>query len=141
MFASPVFKWLLTGGWKESIACFQKGSVEITAECWDVEVFIILLRAIHAQHSQIPRKLTPEMLAKLTVIADYYECQETVHFLTELWIEKLDEKIPPIASRDLILWLWIAWFFRLPSQFKSSTSIATGLLEISFTSLYILRWP
>lgn len=124
MFASPVFKRLLTGGWKESIAYFQKGSVEITADGWDVEALIILLRAIHGQCSQIPRKLTLEMLAKLAVIADYYECREALYFLTELWIEKLDERVPPVASRDLILWLWIAWFFRLPSQFKLSTSIA-----------------
>ena len=124
MFASPFFKRLLTGGWKESIAYFQKDSVEITAEGWDTEALLILLRAIHGQYSHIPRKLTLEMLAKVAVIADYYECREILDFLVELWIEKVDEKIPSVASRDLILWLWVSWFFRLPSQFKLSTSIA-----------------
>lgn len=124
MFASPFFKRLLTGGWKESIAYFQKDSVEITAEGWDTEALVILLRAIHGQYSHIPRKLTLEMLAKVAVIADYYECREILDFLVELWIEKVDEKIPSVASRDLILWLWVSWFFRLPSQFKLSTSIA-----------------
>lgn len=135
MFASPVFKRLLTGGWKESIAYFQKGSVEITAEGWDVEALMILLRAIHGQYSHIPRKLTLEMLAKVAVIADYYECREALCFLTELWIEKVDEKIPPVASRDLILWLWVAWFFRLPFQFKLSTSIAMSQSDGCINSL------
>ncbi|KAJ5378339.1 uncharacterized protein N7496_005748 [Penicillium cataractarum] len=124
MFASPFFKRLLTGGWKGSTAYFQKRSVEITAEGWDVEALKILLRAIHGQYSHIPRKLTLEMLAKVAVIADYYECREALEFLAELWIEKVDEQTPSVASRDLILWLWISWFFRLPSQFKLSTSIA-----------------
>ncbi|KAJ5712964.1 uncharacterized protein N7483_010145 [Penicillium malachiteum] len=32
MFASPFFKRLLTGGWRESVTYSQKGKVEITAE-------------------------------------------------------------------------------------------------------------
>ncbi|KAJ5380827.1 uncharacterized protein N7496_003255 [Penicillium cataractarum] len=124
MFASPVFKRLLTGGWKESIVYFQKGSVEITAEDWDIEALMIVLRAIHGQNNDIPRKLTLEMLAKVAVIADYYECREPLVFLEDMWIEKVDVKIPLAAPRDLMLWLWIAWFFRLPSHFESATSIA-----------------
>ncbi|KAJ5926369.1 hypothetical protein N7516_008142 [Penicillium verrucosum] len=124
MFASPVFKKILTGGWKESITYFKKGSVEVTAESWDIEALMILLRAIHGQYYRIPRKLTLEMLAKIAVIADYYECREALYFLTDMWIKNVEEKIPTAVSRDLVLWLWIAWFFRLPSQFKLSTSIA-----------------
>lgn len=86
MFASPVFKRLLTRG-------------------WDIKALMILLRAFHGQYSYIPRKLNLEIFAKVAVVVDYYECREALHFLTELWIEKLDKKIPPVASRDLILWL------------------------------------
>ncbi|KAJ5466019.1 hypothetical protein N7530_009806 [Penicillium desertorum] len=108
MFASPVFKKILTGGWKESITYFQKSSVEVTAESWDIEAFMILLRAIHGQYYHIPRKLTLEMLAKVAVIADYYDCKEALYFLTDTWIKNLEENIPTAISRDLILWLWIA---------------------------------
>ncbi|KAJ5472054.1 hypothetical protein N7539_008623 [Penicillium diatomitis] len=107
MFASPFFKRLLTGGWKESVAYFQKGSVEITAESWDVEALMI-------------------MLAKIAAIADYYECREALDFLAELWIEKMEEETPSVASRDLILWLWVSWVIQLPTQFKLSTSIASS---------------
>ena len=124
MLASPVFKNILTGGWKESMTYLQKGSVEVTAESWDIEALMILLRAIHGQYYHIPRKLTLEMLAKVAVIADYYDCKEALCFLTDVWLKNVDENIPTAVSRDLILWLWIAWFFQLPSQFKLSTSIA-----------------
>jgi hypothetical protein len=122
MLASSVFKKILTGGWKESVAYLQKGSVEITAESWDIEALLILLRAIHNQHYHIPRKLTLEMLAKVAVLADYYECKEAVYIWMTIWIDALEEKIPSTYSRDLFLWLWISWYFQLPTQFKESTS-------------------
>ncbi|KAJ5472026.1 hypothetical protein N7539_008595 [Penicillium diatomitis] len=36
----------------------------------------------------------------------------------------MEEETQSVASRDLILWLWVSWFFRLPTQFNLSTSIA-----------------
>lgn len=124
--ASPVFKSMLTGPWTESITCskLQKGSIEITTESWDTDAFLILLKIIHCQFNQVPRKLSLEMLAKVAVIADYYECKEVVQFFSDTWIVVLEEVYPEKYSRDLILRLWIAWFFRLSSQFRTVTSIA-----------------
>lgn len=126
MLASPVFKAMLTGSWKERIpfSQLQKGSIEITAESWDVDAFLILLRIIHCQFTHIPRKLDLEMLAKVAVIADYYECKEAVQFFSDIWIEALGGVNLKEYSRDLILWLWIAWTFQLSSQFKTVSSIA-----------------
>jgi hypothetical protein len=58
MFSSCVFKSVLTSGWKESIEFQQKGSIELTAESWGIEEFLIVLRAIHGKYYHIPRKLT-----------------------------------------------------------------------------------
>ncbi|KAJ5731576.1 uncharacterized protein N7483_006084 [Penicillium malachiteum] len=121
--ASPVFETMLTGGWKESITFAQKGSVEVDAESWNIEALLIVLRAIHGQHYNIPQKLTLEMLAQVAVITDYYKCKEPLHILKDIWIKNLDEALPMTFSRDLVLWLWISWFFQLPLQFKASTSI------------------
>ncbi|PYH30454.1 BTB/POZ domain-containing protein [Aspergillus neoniger CBS 115656] len=120
--ASPVFRNMLTGNWKESVSYLQKGSVEITAESWDIEAFLIFLRAIHGQQSQIPRKLSLEMLAKIAVLINYYDCKDAVSILTELWIDGLEDKIPATYTRDLMLWLWVSAFFKLSSQFQTSTS-------------------
>ncbi|KUM59959.1 hypothetical protein ACN42_g7184 [Penicillium freii] len=129
IFASPVFKRILTGCWKESIAYLEKGSVEITAENWDIEAFLVVLHAIHGKYKDIPRKLTLEMLAKVAVIADYYECKEPLHLITDIWVSSMEERIPATYSRDLILWLWVSWFFQLPSQFEESTSAVMSCSE------------
>ncbi|KAJ5935977.1 hypothetical protein N7454_005275 [Penicillium verhagenii] len=135
MFASSVFKKLLTGGWKESVTYLQKGSVEINADDWDTAAFLIVLRAVHGQYYDVPRKLTLEMLAKVAVISDYYECKRALNLINEIWIENLEEEITPRISRDLILWLWIAWFFELPSQFEKSTLIAMSKGSVLLDSL------
>ncbi|KAF4161658.1 hypothetical protein CNMCM8927_004890 [Aspergillus lentulus] len=124
MLASSVFKKILNGSWKEGVTYLQKGSVEIDTEGWDIEALLILLRAMHGQHYHIPRKLTLEMLAKVAVVTDYYECKEAICIWTTIWIDALEEKIPSTYSRDLFLWLWISWFFQLPTQFKEATSTA-----------------
>ncbi|KAL4772406.1 hypothetical protein BDW60DRAFT_222340 [Aspergillus nidulans var. acristatus] len=125
--ASSVFRKILTGGWKESITYLQKGSVEITADSWDLDALLIMLRILHCQSYQIPRKMTLEMLAKVGVLADYYDCRETVVFFADTWINALDDTIPTTYSRDLILWLWVAWYFHLPAKFKQATSTAMSL--------------
>ncbi|KAJ5746583.1 hypothetical protein N7520_011765 [Penicillium odoratum] len=116
MFASPVFKNILTGGWKESIDYMKEGSVEVTAESWNLEALLIVLRAIHGQHYDIPEKLTLEMLAQVAAIADYYKCKERLHILKGIWINNMKESVPTTFSRELILWLWIACF--LPNSKK-----------------------
>ncbi|KAH1984739.1 hypothetical protein KXW88_001401 [Aspergillus fumigatus] len=97
---------------------------ELPEEGWDINAFLILLRAIHSQHYRIPRTLTVEMLAKGTVLADYYKCEEAISVWTTIWINALEEEIPSTYSRDLFLWLWISWYFKLPKQFKQATSTA-----------------
>ncbi|KAI7976404.1 hypothetical protein EIK77_000229 [Talaromyces pinophilus] len=126
MLASPVFKSMLTGSWKESVTSskLQNGSIEISTDSWDIDAFLILLRIIHCQFNQVPRKLSLEMLAKVAVIADYYKCKEVVQFFSDTWIVVLEGAYVEEYSRDLILRLWIAWFFQLSSQFRTVTSIA-----------------
>ncbi|KAJ5919272.1 hypothetical protein N7466_010215 [Penicillium verhagenii] len=124
MFSSSYFKKSLTGLWKESISYQQKGSVEITADGWDSNALLIVFRAIHCQYNQIPKKITLEMLAKVAAIADYYDCKDILYVMTDRWIDSLAEKIETACSRDLMLWIWVSWYFHLPARFKESTSVA-----------------
>lgn len=107
-------KNILTGGWKESVTCLEKVSVEITAESWDIEALLVLLRAFHGQYYHIPRNLALEMLAIIAVITDYYECKEVIYIMTNTWINNLEEKIPAAYSRDLFLSIWVYLFFSAP---------------------------
>ncbi|KAJ5465264.1 uncharacterized protein N7458_000950, partial [Penicillium daleae] len=121
--ASPIFKNILTGGWKESVTLLQQGSMELTTSGWDLEALLLLLKIIHCQHDHIPRKLSLEMLAKIAVIADYYDCKKILRFFLDVWIGNLAE-VPEIYCRDLVLWLWVSWVFKLPRQFERASSIS-----------------
>ncbi|KAJ5925538.1 hypothetical protein N7454_008177 [Penicillium verhagenii] len=139
IFASPVFKKLLTGRFKESVTYWQEGSVEIAAEAWDLEAFLIVLRAIHGLHAEIPQELSLEMIAKVAVVADYYDCKAALYLMTDMWVNNVEkvnyeeEKLSTAVLRELIIWLWISWTFHLSSKFKETTSIAMsrsfGLIE------------
>ncbi|RAO72389.1 uncharacterized protein BHQ10_008401 [Talaromyces amestolkiae] len=122
--ASPLFKKAFTSSWKESITFLQKGSVEIITGDWDIEAFLILLRIMHCQFNQMPRKLTVEMLAKVAFIADYFECKDVMGLFMNIWVEALDERLPGIYCRDLVLWLWISWAFRYEKRFHMITATA-----------------
>jgi hypothetical protein len=55
--ASPVFKQILKAGWKESLTYLQKGSVEITADSYDIEALLILLHSFMARTTKHREKL------------------------------------------------------------------------------------
>lgn len=122
--SSPVFNKTLTGGWKEGFHLLREGSVEITTSGWDLEAFLILMRIFHCQPQDLPQRISLELLAKVAVLADYYGCQTVVRFFADKWIDVLKDSFPTSYSRDLILWIWVSWSFRLCPQFENSTSIA-----------------
>jgi hypothetical protein len=95
--ALSVFKNILAGGWKEDAAYLQKGLVDITTERQDIEALFILLRVIHCQNQHVPRKLSLEMLAKVAVLAGFYQCKEGVGNILRIF--------------DYTVWLWISLFF------------------------------
>ncbi|KAJ5949999.1 hypothetical protein N7454_001583 [Penicillium verhagenii] len=132
--ASPVFQRMLTGPWKESSALSQRGSLEVIAKEWDSHAFLIVLRLMHGQHHEVPRKLDLEMLAKVAVVADYYDCKQALNLVTGMWISKL-EKVPETYCRDLILWVWISWFFQLPFEFQKATSATISMSEDTIDGL------
>ncbi|GKZ24725.1 hypothetical protein AbraIFM66951_011858 [Aspergillus brasiliensis] len=124
MLASPVLRSMLTGGWKESATYQSKGFVEITAESWDLEALLILLNAIHGKTYTVPQSVSLEMLAKIAVIIDYYDCKEVMHFMTNTWIEGLKSRGNRALPRHVTLWVWISWVFDLDDEIRRSTSTA-----------------
>ncbi|KNG85439.1 hypothetical protein ANOM_007924 [Aspergillus nomiae NRRL 13137] len=75
---SPVFKSALDGTWKEGHALRTAGSVNITVDGWDLEALLILLRICHCKNDQIPRTLSLELLAKVTVLFFRAELSNTI---------------------------------------------------------------
>ncbi|GIC87613.1 uncharacterized protein Aud_003998 [Aspergillus udagawae] len=137
MLASPVFKKALTGKWKEASTFVGTGSVEMTTESWDIEAVLILLRILHCQHHKLPKRVSLELAAKIAILADYYECNDLVGFIRGAWITCLREELPSTYSRNLILWLWVAWYFNIPMKFKKATSIAMSQSKDEINALQL----
>ncbi|KAH8730304.1 hypothetical protein GQ44DRAFT_701142 [Phaeosphaeriaceae sp. PMI808] len=125
--ASPKFERMLAGGrWKEGVRHETDGLYHIDAEDWDKEALLLLLEVLHHRNRRVPRRVSLEMLAKIAVLIDYYNCAEALEAFTEQWIEhlKVDSPVPSHFCRDLMLWMCIAWVLRLPHEFVQATTVA-----------------
>lgn len=110
--ASPFFKSMLDGSWKESTLTSDL-HYTLDASDWDTDALQILMDIIHGRSRRVPRSLTLELLAKVAVLVDYYQCHDTVKFFSDTWIETLQtwKHRPPQLCRDLILRLCISYVF------------------------------
>jgi hypothetical protein len=89
-FASPVFKIALGSRWSEGPTLANKGPVEISVHNWDLEAFLILLRVMHGRPHDLHKASNLELLAKMAVLADYYDCQDLVGFFVHtFWLKPL----------------------------------------------------
>ncbi|KAG5755434.1 hypothetical protein H9Q69_001894 [Fusarium xylarioides] len=134
--ASPVFRKMLDGPWKESTpagtslpettpetpAEATKASAirEISTTGWDVHAFVTVLRIMHGCNRQVPEVVSPSFFMDVAVIVDYYECADAVAIAANLW--KDDILAPksgrfPIGGKASVMWLSVAWVFAWPSEF------------------------
>ncbi|KAL6233019.1 hypothetical protein BDW75DRAFT_232314 [Aspergillus navahoensis] len=122
---SPVFDKMLHGNWKEGREFKEKGSIVLVVDSWDVDAFLVVLYILHSQLLKLPRRVSIEQLAKIAVIADYYDCQ-SVRFFGSLWILCLPRKPPasPLDFRDIMLGLWISYYFRHALTFSAYSRAA-----------------
>lgn len=107
--ASPYFKAMLTGGWKESENLRRDGSVQIEEEGWDPEALTIVLNITHCYFKKVPRQVSHAMLAKIIAVVDYFECIEVIDPYAERWIDQLKGKLAFTTElRSIVLWVWIS---------------------------------
>ncbi|KAH6972423.1 hypothetical protein BKA56DRAFT_493469 [Ilyonectria sp. MPI-CAGE-AT-0026] len=121
--ASPVFRRMLEGPWMESQACHGPLR-EISVGEWDLEAFIIVLDIIHGHHRLVPRSLSLEMLAKVAVIVNYYDCVEVVEVFSDNWLKELEKDPPKSYGRESILALLASWVFSAVDIFEQMTELA-----------------
>jgi hypothetical protein len=136
--ASPWFSRLLKrDGWMESHRNPEDNMLHISAEDWDEEAFVIMMNIFHLRNRQVPRTVTLDMLAKIAVVADYYECTESIELFVEIWLANLKTKspIPTTYCRELILWIWVSWAFKWAEIFKQSTDVAIKQCDEPFQNL------
>jgi hypothetical protein len=123
--ASSYFNRMLNGDWKESNTFQSDGYLRIETSDLDIAAFQILMDIIHGRTRKVPRVVDLEMLAKIAVLVDFYQCLEVVEIWSTMWIDKLESSVPKIYSRDLVLWLCVSWVFQEPQVFYRVTRVAT----------------
>lgn len=125
--ASPTLDRMISGAvWKEGNRDESDGLYHVPAEDWDAEALLYVLQVLHLRNGQVPRTVSLEMLAKITVLIDFYECAEALQSFTERWVERLrvTSPVPSFLCRDLMLWMCIAWVLGLPQEFEQTTTVA-----------------
>lgn len=120
MMASPIFRRALKkDGCIESSRNDDDGHFHIAASGWDEEAFLIVLQIFHLRNKVVPRLVSLEMIAKIAILVDYYDCAEALEMFSSVWIaELMNTPIPENYCRDLILWIWVAWAFDLSTLFE-----------------------
>ncbi|KAL7903657.1 hypothetical protein GGI35DRAFT_403840 [Trichoderma velutinum] len=121
--ASDYFsKMLANDNWKESTP--KDGfSFSIPASGWNEEAFLTVMRILHAQTTRLPQIVNLEMLAKIAVIVDYYQCHGATDFFTKAWIAKLEEPLPTSFGRSLLLRFLVSWVFSEADTFRQLSQI------------------
>jgi len=122
--ASTYFERMLRSKWKEGHTLASNGSVSIPVMDCDPQSLMILMNIIHGHTRKVPRSVSLDMLARIAVLVDYFECAEAAELFTDTWIDHLKEPLPTTYGRSLILWTCVAWVFRKPAVFTRVTAVA-----------------
>ncbi|KAF2275244.1 uncharacterized protein EI97DRAFT_379665 [Westerdykella ornata] len=102
------------------------GLYYISASGWCADAFLILMNIFHLQNQAVPKTVDLEMMAKIAVLVDFYECERAVEWHTSCWLTALRTDHPPPATycRELILWMCVSRVFGVSSLFKNITRVA-----------------
>ncbi|KAF5591092.1 hypothetical protein FPANT_5825 [Fusarium pseudoanthophilum] len=120
MLASPVFRAMLDGPFKES-SRNEDGCFEVkTSEC-SAQGLLILLDIIHGHHRDVPKTIAFSLLTEMAILVDYYQCHEIVEMFAENWIAAVvqEDKIEGSDSQTNISRLFISWVFGKIELFNS----------------------
>ncbi|KAF5559493.1 hypothetical protein FNAPI_4712 [Fusarium napiforme] len=128
--ASPVFRIMLGGPWKESVPSEETASSEgsdqtpavsmireISTTDWNVHAFFTVLNIIHGRNNQVPRSASLKFITDVAVIVNYYECAESVALAAELWKSKT--VFPEGYGKHSIMLLFVSWVFSWGEKFSS----------------------
>ncbi|KAG5966730.1 hypothetical protein E4U56_001195 [Claviceps arundinis] len=145
--ASPVFKTMLNGFWKESTPSSDQSNesakplsplqnysncqvrYELAATEWDAQDFLLLMNIVHCRSLQVPYSIDLETLGRISVLVDYYQCQEVTQFFAGLWIGKLSGSLPTTYGRDCVTWIFVSWVFSHSEIFDKMTQLAIRTCE------------
>jgi hypothetical protein len=123
--ASKTWRKALSGNWAETIRK-DDGRCYLTVHDWDETALLTLLNIIHLRNRQVVRETDLDLLTKIAILVDYYNCDEAIEMYSAAWVETVRRKspVPSTYCRPLILWLCVSSIFRVADIFESATNVA-----------------
>lgn len=117
--AFPYFNGMLMGRWLESARCADglRHVLLNEDEGFDPDALMISMDIIHGKNKKVPRAVDLDMLAKISVLVDYFQCDESLEVWIQLWIKELVKSFPTSFNRDLVLWILVCSIFKHQSLF------------------------
>ncbi|TGO50523.1 hypothetical protein BOTNAR_0389g00010 [Botryotinia narcissicola] len=121
--ASPVFKAMLQGEFKESVTLKTMGKLEVPLPDDNPTAMKILINIIHGRMSMVPLKVALELFCQIAIVVDKYQCREVVQLLPPVWKNELSHTFSHGQWVDIAHWVCIAWQFELEDEFLKATQI------------------
>lgn len=121
---SGYFQRLMANNWKE--ASSSRGfAYSVTAEDWDEAALLMVMKIIHGQTSEVSQVTDTEMVAKIAVIVDYYQCRKVVDTYAKTWMQNLNAKELTSCGygRKLLLRLFVSHYFSNDNDYNRCTQI------------------
>ncbi|KAI3342223.1 hypothetical protein F4824DRAFT_511972 [Ustulina deusta] len=122
--ASPYFKAMLNGPWREATEIHEDGLRHWEVEDFNPHAMSIVLSIIHCKNHLVPQLLGLDMLVEVARIVDYLKCYEATELYGSLWIRSLEDNIPTSYNNELLHWICIACVFREDKIFERCTRVA-----------------
>ncbi len=122
--ASPVLKKMLEyGALKEGHTLHSEGNVEVPLPHADVDAFIIVLDMINRRNRGVPRQIDPEMMTRISIIAEKYDISDAIDVFSDIWMDNLRLSVLRCYSDTVPQWLWIFCTFKKRDVFTAIPQI------------------
>ncbi|KAF7903596.1 uncharacterized protein EAF01_006645 [Botrytis porri] len=119
--ASPIFKAMLQGGFREAITLKEIGRLEVPLPDDHPAAMKILINMIHGRMNSIPLRIDLKLFTWIAILVDKYRCAEVIGPYPSIW--KMDLQDWTNSSSDVARWLCIAWQFELHEEFLRATKL------------------
>jgi hypothetical protein len=96
------------------------------ADGFDPKAVSIVLNAVHGRGAKIPKTVDLDTLAQIALFVDRFQLFDAVEVYGDRWISKLEDKLPEVYGRDLVLWIYISHIFRNAEVFKAVSRTAVA---------------
>ncbi|TGO38694.1 hypothetical protein BHYA_0069g00130 [Botrytis hyacinthi] len=120
-FASPVFKAMLTGDFKEAVEVREKGRTEIPLPDDDACAMIIVVNIMHGRFKSVPKYLNLVMFSKIAILVDKYQCHESTEFAAKIWTANHRPLSWSRSWYNTACLLCVAWVFGIDDEFIKAT--------------------